>query len=80
LWTIWRGANGLKAIQNIGGYTAVQFPDECCCEKLKEDKFNTSSIPKTALRIENKHEIITLEDTPNYPKLFDWLCKIKSFN
>ncbi|MFM7406724.1 MAG: chemotaxis protein CheB [Cuspidothrix sp.] len=74
------GANGLQAIQNIGGYTAVQFPDECCREELGIDKYNTSSIPNTALKIEPKHQIVTLEGKPNYLTLFDWLCNIKSSN
>lgn len=71
------GANGLKAIQNIGGYTAVQFPDECCREELGIDKYKTSSIPKTALQIEPKHQVVTLESKPNYMTLFNWLCSIK---
>jgi|688.fasta_scaffold326467_2 hypothetical protein len=74
------GANGLQEIQNIGGYTAVQFPGECCREELGIDKYNTSSIPNTALKIEPKHQIVTLEGKPNYLTLFNWLCNIKSSN
>ena len=74
------GANGLQAIHNIGGYTAVQFPGECCREELGIDKYNTSSIPNTALKIEPKHQIVTLEGKPNYLTLFNWLCNIKSSN
>lgn len=68
------GANGLKEIKKTGGYTAVQLPDECCHKKLGN---STSSMPKTALDIEDRHQIVTLEDTPNYTKLSDWLTTIK---
>jgi hypothetical protein len=71
------GAKGLKEIKNKGGYTAVQFPDECCKKELKEKANATASMPATALQIENSHEVITLEDKPDYPKLSEWLSKIK---
>lgn len=68
------GANGLKEIKNNGGYTAVQLPDECCHNQLGN---STSSMPKTALDIEQSHHIVTLEDNPDHTKLSDWLTTIK---
>ena len=64
------GAIGLQEIKSKGGKTAVQHPDECL-------HANANSMPKASLKLDNKHQIISLEVPPEATTLIEWLSDIK---
>ncbi|MCT7961705.1 chemotaxis protein CheB [Laspinema sp. D1] len=76
------GADGLKAIKNEGGKTAVQNPDECQGKSRLNINTNeypdktTCSMPYTALDKEPKHQTISIEGNSNFTSLTDWLKEI----
>ena len=70
------GADGLNQIQNNGGKTAVQNPDECFHPDMAIFGNDTDSMPNEALALNSSHKIVSLEIPPTKMTLTEWLCTL----
>jgi uncharacterized protein YuzE len=75
------GTLGLLKINEAGGKTAVQSPEECHNPNPKV-YFSTREMPENALNHARtqgiQHSIISLEESPTVPSLSNWLSDLKT--